>query len=277
MTAKRFLKKNWVWLPAIVVIFIMVLPVWWIVSSSFTPPSELFSSPVRYFPSTPSIINYQSLFSDVHIGAAVFDTLVVSVITIFITNIFVLLAAYGFSHSRLKFVKLMYGFLLLSSFLPSMSTMIPLFQFFSKLRICDTYFVLIILYTSMLLPFSIIIITTFIQTIPRSLEEATTIDGGGQLTIIFRVLLPVMKSIITTMCIIDFVFCINEFMTPLIFTTSKINMLSVLLTMIPRVQYHVPWDQISALTAIMLAPMILFVVIFEKNIMSGLMAGSIKQ
>jgi multiple sugar transport system permease protein len=274
---KAFFRKNWVWMPAVVIIFVLILPVWWIVSSSFTAPDQLFQSPVKYFPTHPTLINYKTLFSNVNVPRMTFDTLFVTVITIAITNIFVLLAAYGFSHSRLKIVKLMYGFLLLSAFLPSMSTMIPMFNFFSKLRLCDTYFVLIVLYTSFLLPFSIVIITTFMQTIPRSLEEATTIDGGNQLTIIFRVLLPVMKSVITTMCIIDFVTCVNEFMTPLIFTTSKVSMLSIGLTMIPRVQYHVPWDQISALTVIMLAPMILFVVIFEKNIMSGLISGSIKQ
>lgn len=86
-----------------------------------------------------------------------------------------------------------------------------------------------------------------------------------------------MKPIIATMGIINFIHGMNEFTIPLIFAMDQVKPLSIGITEIPRIdQYQVPWETISALASIMLVPIVTFVLIFERHIMEGLMAGSIK-
>ena len=272
------LKTLGVWFAAAATVLVIIFPVWWIVLSSITPKEQLFQTPIRYFPSHPTLENYKNLFANVDVPRLIWDTVVVTAFSVTFSLIVCLLAAYGFGHARSKGIKAAYALLIGSSFLPMISTILPMFELFSRLKLCDTYFVLILLYTNSFIPFTALILVSFMRQLPGSLEEAARVDGAGVMTVIFRILLPVMKPAVTTMAIINFILCINEFMTPLIFTTSKVSVLSVGITMIPRLnQYQVPWDSISALATIMLAPIVLFVCLFEKNILSGLMAGSVKQ
>jgi len=278
MKIKKIIKQHWPIAPTLVVLFIILLPVWWIIASSFTDKDRLFQVPISYFPTPPTFENFQTLFELMPIGTMLYDTMLVTVITLIVSNVLCMLAAYGYSHTRLKTLKLSLALLIASSFVPVISTLIPMFQFFSNLGMTDSHLVLIILYVSHFFPFTIVIITTFMSQLPRSLEEAAALDGANIFTIIFRILLPIMMPAVTTMSIINFIRSINEFMVPLIFTSRRVTVLSVGLTMVPRIdQFLVPWDLVSALVAIMIVPMIIFVVIFEKKIMSGLMAGSLKQ
>ena len=278
MKVKRLIKKNWPIAPTAIVLFIILLPVWWVISSSFTYKDRLFQTPVSYFPTPLTFENYRTLFEHMPVGTMLYNTMIVTVFTLIISNILCMLAAYGYSHTRLKIVKMSLALLVASSFVPVISTVIPMFQFFTNMGLTDSHHVLIILYVSHFFPFTIVIITTFMSQLPRSIEEAAAIDGANVFVIIFKILLPLMIPAITTMSIINFIRSINEFMLPLIFTSRRVVVLSVGLTMIPRIdQFLVPWDLVSALVTIMIVPIIIFVVIFEKKIMSGLMSGSIKQ
>jgi ABC-type glycerol-3-phosphate transport system permease component len=169
------------------------------------------------------------------------------------------------------------GFLIASAMLPATSTVVPLFQFFRTLHLTDTFGGIVILYTSSFVPFTTLIFTTFFQQIPQQLEEAAFIDGAGLGRTLVSVIMPVMKPAIATMAIIIFILSMNEFLLPLIFATQKLKTLSLGITEIPRMsQYHTPWDEMSALGTLMLLPIVIFVIAFEKNIMQGLMAGSVK-
>ena len=151
-------------------------------------------------------------------------------------------------------------------------------QMWRGLGLTDSYSGTVILYVSLVIPFSTIMYSTYIRQIPSSLEEAAMIDGTTMLGAFFRIIFPLLKPIIATLGIINFISCINEFFTPLMFTSKNVKMLSTMMNTVPRVnQYQLPWDTISAAGCLMLLPVIIFVTLFEKNIMEGLMLGSIKQ
>jgi multiple sugar transport system permease protein len=206
------------------------------------------------------------------------NTLVITLFSMLISLLLSVFAAYSLARYKFAGSGVVYGFLISSAMLPMISTVIPMFQFFKSLKLIDTFPSLILLYSSGFIPFTVLIFVNFIKQTPRSIEEAAEVDGAGTLQKIFLVLLPVLKPAMAIMAIINFISCMNEFMIPLIFATNKVMTLSVGITMIPRVnQYNVPWEKISALGTLMLIPIVLFVVIFEKNIMEGLMTGSVKQ
>lgn len=275
---KNILSKVLIWAFTIVIGFIILFPVYWIFMSSVTPKDMLFTSPIHYIPLKSTLENYIELFRDVNIFDFALHTGIIIVFSLIFSIVFSLTAAYSFARFDFPGSKIAFTFLVFSAMLPMTSTIIPMFQFFRALRLIDTYTGVIILYTSSMIPFTMLTFVSFIQQIPKSLEEAADMDGAGTLTKIFSILLPVLKPAIATMAIVNFIIGMNEFMIPLIFTNEKVKTLSVGITLISRVnQYNVPWEKISALATIMLIPIILFVIIFEKNIMDGLMAGSVKQ
>lgn len=278
------MKKNdlthrmFIWIMTAIIGVGILFPVYWIFLSSITPKDMLFTTPINYIPLKPTLENYFTLFKEVNVGEMAQNTLVIMIFSMVLSILLSIFAAYAFARFSFKGSKIALGFLVSSAMLPAVSTIIPMFQFFRGLKLIDTYTGLIILYTSSFVPFTVLTFVSFILQIPKSLEEAADVDGAGTLRKIFSVLLPILKPAIATMMIINFILCMNEFMIPLIFSTQKVKTLSVGITMIPRInQYNVPWEKISSLATIMLIPVVAFVILFEKNIMEGLMAGSVKQ
>ncbi|MCZ8511725.1 carbohydrate ABC transporter permease [Paenibacillus filicis] len=266
-----------IWFFTIFTGLIFLLPVYWIFMSSLTPKELLFTSPVHYFPSKLTLENYIHLFESVKVGLLAKNTLIIISITLVATISFCLVASYAFARIPFKGAKASMTFLMVSAMLPPTATIIPLYQYVSELKLIDTYTAMVILYTSSFIPFTVVLFVSFLTQLPNTLEDAAMVDGAGILTTIFKIILPVMKPIIATMAIINFIHGMNEFTIPLIFAMDQVKPLSIGITEIPRIdQYQVPWETISALASIMLVPIVTFVLIFERHIMEGLMAGSIK-
>ena len=112
----------------------------------------------------------------------------------------------------------------------------------------------------------------------KPLEEAAEIDGATFFQRVFKIVFPLMKPAIATICIINFITCLNNFFTPLYYA-NNIQVLSVAIVQLPLRDnmYSVPWDLVSAMGWIILAPIVLFVIIFEKQIMEGIIAGGVKE
>jgi ABC-type glycerol-3-phosphate transport system permease component len=265
------------WIVAAFIAVVILFPVYWIFLSSVTPRDELFTTPIHYIPLHPSLENYVNLFKAVNVPWLAGNTAAITAVSLVLSIVLALIAAYAFSRIRFRGSKIAMGFLIASAMLPATSTVVPLFQFFRTLHLTDTFGGIVILYTSSFVPFTTLIFTTFFQQIPQQLEEAAFIDGAGLGRTLVSVIMPVMKPAIATMAIIIFILSMNEFLLPLIFATQKLKTLSLGITEIPRMsQYHTPWDEMSALGTLMLLPIVIFVIAFEKNIMQGLMAGSVK-
>lgn len=270
--------RIFIWLITGMLALVILFPVFWIFTSSITEKEMLFTTPISYFPENPTMENYITLFKEVDVGGLASNTLIVAVFSIIGSILVSILAAYSFSRFKFKGAETAYSLLVFSAMLPVIMTLIPMFQTYKTLHLHDTHLGLVILYVSGFIPFTTMSFVTFIQQIPYSLEEAAAVDGATIPVKIFKVLFPLMKPAISTMAIINFINTMNEFMIPLVFTNVKAIPLSVGLTLIPRVnQYNVPWERISALATIMMIPIILFVIFFEKNIIDGLTAGSVKQ
>lgn len=267
-----------IWIVTIMAAFVILFPVLWIFSSSITEKELLFTTPVRYFPEHPTLQNYRDLFYDIDVTGLAANTLIVAIFTIIGSILVSVLAAYSFARFKFKGAQVAYSLLIFSAMLPVIMTLIPMFEIYRELHLHDTHLGLIILYVSGFIPFTTMTFVNFIQQIPYSLEEAAAVDGANVSVRIFKILMPLMKPAIATMAIINFINTMNEFMIPLVYTNIKAVPLSVGLTLIPRInQYNVPWEKISALATVMLIPIVLFVVLFEKNIIDGLTAGGVKQ
>ncbi len=257
--------------------FIILFPLYWIFISSITPSAELFKSPIDYLPDHPTLENYKYLIENVGLVEKIGNTALIVGLTIVISTILCVLAAYGFSRFRSRGVSLAFGFILASMLIPDIVLARPLYTFMQSVKLYDTYPGLIILYISAVIPFTVLILRNFVGEIPEVLEEAAAIDGATFIQRIFYVVIPLMKPAIATVCIINFITCLNNFFTPLFFA-NNIQVLSVSIVQLPLRDnmYAVPWDLVSAMGWIILLPIIIFVAVFEKQIMEGIMAGGVK-
>jgi len=276
---KRSLRRSAVvWGFTLIVCFIILWPVYWIVKSSFTDATKLYQMPVRYLPINLTLDSYRTLFSYANIRQYFNDTLFIAFAVLLLSVILCALAGYAFARNNTKAINLVFVFLLFSTMIPGTVTVIPLIVMWRNLQLTDTFPGLIILYFSMVIPFSTLMFTGAVKQIPPSVEEAAMIDGTSLVGAFFRVVFPLLRPIMATLCILNFIACINEFFTPLMFTSKNLKLMSQLMANIPRAnQYQLPWDTISAAGCLMLLPTIIFIVCFEKQILEGLMMGSIKQ
>lgn len=266
------------WVATIAVTFVTLFPIVWIVSSSFTDEKHLYSLPVHYVPENPTLDNYKSLFATLDIGGMAINTLVIALITIIATILISYMAAYGFARSRFFGKDTIYSLLTFSSMLPMIITLVPLSRMMRMFHLTDTVWGLSILYISSYIPFTTMIFTNALREVPVALDEAAEVDGAGLFRTMFQIVLPLIKPVVATMAIIIFIWSLNEFMIPLVFSSEDAVTLSVGLSQVPRVtQYALPWEKISAMGTMIILPIILFVTIFQRQIMDGLMAGGVKQ
>ncbi len=265
------------WVMFAVVAFFILLPVYWIFISSITPPGELFKKPIDYLPDHPTLESYSFLIQNVGLLAKIGSTVIIIGVTLVVGTIICVMGAYGFARFRSKAVSVAFGFIVATMLIPEVVTARPLYEFMQKVKLFDTYPGLIILYISSVIPFTVLILRNFVAEIPVSLEEAASIDGANFVQRLFLVVLPLMKPAIATVCIINFINCLNNFFTPLYYSNG-IQVLSVAIVQLPLRDnmYGVPWDLVSAMGWIILLPIIIFVAVFEKQIMDGIMAGGVK-
>lgn len=265
------------WFLFAVVAFLILFPVYWIFISSITPPGELFKTPIDYIPDHPTLESYKFLIENVGLFDKIGNTVLIVGVTLVLSTCLCAMAAYGFSRFKSKAISIAFAFIIATMLIPEVVTARPLYEFMQKVGLYDTYPGLIILYISAVIPFTVLILKNFVGEIPLSLEEAASIDGATFLQRLFLVVLPLMKPAIATVCIINFITCLNNFFTPLYYSNG-IQVLSVSIVQLPLRDnmYGVPWDLVSSMGWIILLPIIIFVAVFEKQIMDGIMAGGVK-
>lgn len=273
----RMLSQIGKWVLFGLISFTILFPVYWIFISSITPPGELFKSPIDYLPDHPTLDSYKFLIDNVGLIDKIGNTVLIVGLTIVLSTVFCCMAAYAFARFSSKGISLAFGFIIATMLIPEVVTARTLYEFMRMVKLYDTYPGLVILYISGIIPFTVLILTNFVREIPYSLEEAAAIDGATFLQRLFTIVLPLMKPAIATVCIINFISCLNNFFTPL-FYSNGIQVLSVAIVQLPLRDnmYGVPWDLVSAMGWIILLPIIIFVAIFEKQIMDGIMAGGVK-
>lgn len=265
------------WILFALVSFVILFPVYWIFISSITPPGELFKTPIDYLPDHPTLESYTFLIENVGLIQKIGNTVLIVGSTLVISTVLCSMAAYAFARFGSRGIGAAFGFIVATMLIPEVVTARPLYEFMRAVNLYDTYPGLILLYISTIIPFTVLILRNFVGEIPISLEEAAAIDGANFAQRLFTVVLPLMKPAIATVCIINFVTCLNNFFTPL-FYSNGIQVLSVAIVQLPLRDnmYGVPWDLTSAMGWVILLPIIIFVAIFEKQIMDGIMAGGVK-
>jgi ABC-type glycerol-3-phosphate transport system permease component len=253
-------------------------PFYYIVMSSFTPRNELFNIPPRYWPAT-SLDNYRTMMDSVPFTLFFRNSLIFAVGSAVVSVVASALAAYALARIRFPGSNVVYMLLILSSALPQIAVLVPMFQTFQQFSLINTHHGLILLMSSLILPFTILILVSFIMQVPPEIEEAALIDGASIVKVLTKIVLPLILPAISTMTVINFIISWNELLYPLVFaqrdTTKTLSVALVELSS-DASTYTRPWDMLSALSVFMVIPVLLLVLVAQRMIIAGLSRGAVK-
>ena len=195
-------------------------PILWMFFSSLKSNTEIFALP----PTAPAegvhAVAYDSIFSDpVKVRFFINSYLVAGVVTL-LTVVVAILAAYGFSRYEFRFKKPLNLFMISTQTVPPITLLIPYFGMVVAFGIFDTYFALILTYMVFTLPYAILLMTGYLNTLPKELDEAVLVDGGSSWTALWRVIVPVSIPGIVATAVYTFLLSWNEFLFALTLTKS---------------------------------------------------------
>ena len=254
----------------------MLLPFLWMLSTSFMTNEEIFSYPIKFFPSKINFSNYLNIFTQMPMARYFTNSLIVSLVTTIGQVLFASMAGYAFARFNFKHKEILFILIIITMMIPPQVNIIPLFSIMSELHLVDTY-------ASLILPgffggFGIFLMRQWFIKLPQSLEEAAKIDGLNNLEIFFKIALPLALPAVATLAIFTFVSSWNSFMWPLIATNSEnLRTLPVALSSFKgSYRETIIWGEIMACSVITVIPVILVFITGKKYFINDLLAGSLK-
>lgn len=259
---------------SVILAAIFIGPIVWALAVSLQREGRAIKSVTDWFAPPYTLENYPAIIMNSEVPTWLLNSLLVAVVVTVLTVIFSAMAAYAIAKLPFRGSKAMFMYFLLGLMIPGEATIVPLFITVNNLHLIDTYAGLIL--PSIAGSMNLIIMVTFFKGLPNELLEAVKIDGGGELTIFFRIVLPLSKTIIATVCIFAFVGSWNNYLWPLLCAMS--SELFTLPVGIPTFAGTYTVDYVRPLTASMVAslPMIIMYIIFEKQIVAGITSGAVK-
>lgn len=267
----------------VLTLVIILAPFAWLIISSVSSQADLITLPLRWIPPEPSLDRLWSLTfgaegdeSSLAFQAAFVNSLVVTTTTTAIAMVTGVLAAYAFA--RLNFPRrngLMFGFLA-SYMLPPIAIILPVYSFLSAFGLLDSRLALILVYSSFVTPFVIWLMRGYFENISTELDDAARVDGCSRLGALWRVILPVSLPGLFSTALLAFLLCWDEFFFALILTqTNEAKTLPVAINdFIGR--HTVDFGMLAAGGMIAAIPPVLIALVFQRYIVSGLTAGSVK-
>lgn len=253
-----------------------ILPIALIVMSSFKSDRDIFSLSSR-FSFMPTLANYQLLWSrwgDFFHG--LWNSLIVTIGATVLAVLVSMLAGYAYSRHKGKMLQGSAFFLIFIRLIPPIVITLPLFPAVNWLGLNDTHLILIVLYATFFVSLGTIVMRTFIDQIPRELDEAAMVDGATQLQILRRVIFPLAAQGMLAVSVFVIVYAWNEFLFAFIFTTTKAKTAPLVVAEMIGAVEGVEWGVLFAASTVQLVPVLAFVILMQKHLVAGLTAGAVK-
>jgi multiple sugar transport system permease protein len=264
----------------VVLATLFIAPIAWAVLASFRPASQSGQPPLPPWPTTGlSFDNYAALEA---FGSGILhytsNSLLVSVGTVLLTVTISLLAGYGFSRFRFPFKEALFVLIMTTIMIPFQSILTPLFVMLSRIGLQNSHLGLMLVYTTLQLPFSVFMMRIAFDAVPRDIEEAARIDGRSTATILLRVMLPLVLPGIITVAIFAFLNSWNEFLAALVLLTGDDSYtLPVMMTAVRSGRMgSVDWGALQAGVTLMMLPCLIIFLLLQRFYIRGLTSGSVK-
>lgn len=273
-TRKQKITTAIIFVLALLVAFIMILPFVWMVSASFKLKTEIFSVPIKWIPEVFHLDNYQTILQEIPFPRYFFNTAKITIIITFLQVVTCSMAAYAFSKLHFPGRDTLFLAYLGTMMIPWYAIMIPQFIIIQKLHLYDNHLSLIL--TGAFSAFGVFLLRQNMITIPDSLNEAAKIDGCGPVGIYLRIILPLSKGGLATLVILTFNNVWNDYMGPMLYLDSDLNRTIQLGLATFKREFDTNYGAIMAGTVISLIPIVIVYVAAQKYIVEGIVSGAVK-
>lgn len=280
MTQKRNIKElllsvlKYVFLTLCVIV--ALFPIAWVFISSFKTNAEILSNGIS-LPQSFSFDGYRDALEISPILSYFGNSVIISSLATVINVLIMAMAAYVFARCRFRFKNFLYVLLSLAMVIPMTALLHPVYSVINAIGLYDTKTALILLYTALNMPMSLLILRGTFLSIPRALEEAAYVDGAGFVRTFFQIMLPCAKGGLASSAVLAFLNSWNEFTFALVLTSGQSARTLPLSLSYFTAQFSFNYTALFAAVAIVVIPSITVFAIFQEQVVSSLTAGSVKE
>lgn len=257
----------------------MLYPLLWMVGGAFKPNSEIFGS-IRFWPQQPTlegVVQGWKTGTEFTFGTYLLNTFKIIVPKVIVTVISSVIVAYGFARFQVKGRTLLFACLIATVLLPKSVLLIPQYLMFRELGWLDTYLPLWVPSSFATEGFFVFMIVQFMRSLPPEMEEAAMMDGCNSLQTLWHVMVPVIMPAIISVALFQFMWSMNDFLTPLIYLSSVEKYpVALALKLAIDVTEATAWNQVLAMSTIAVLPSIVLFFLAQKYFVEGITAGSVK-
>jgi multiple sugar transport system permease protein len=254
----------------------MTLPFLYMVSTSVNPNRWTMPDPPTLWPANPTLDNYLRAWNEAGFQRYVLNSLIVSAVTLVLTFWIATTSAYAFARLRFPGKERIFSFYLVTMMVPAMIALLPEFQVMHDLGLVNSWVGLWIIYVSAGVAFNTFLLRGFFEQLPRDLEDATYIDGGGPWTVFLRVLLPLSKPALATLGVFTFLGSWDDFWwARMLLQNDEIRTLPIGIQLFFNA-HGTQWSTVFAATTIAVIPELVVFLVLQRYFVSGMYSGSLR-
>lgn len=272
---KKRVKRSAIYVILLLFTVVNAYPILWMIMNSFKTSQEFSFDPFG-LPNEWVLVNYVEAWVTANIGTYFFNSLFVGIVALLICIMIGAFASYFLARFRFRGRNLIYGFFVVGLLVPIHATLVPMFILMQKLGFLNTPLALIFPYVAFNLSITIFLLTSFMSSFPKEIEESAIMDGCGPFRIFWSIILPMSRPAIATAVILNFINNWNEFSFALVLINDKaLSTLPLGLANFAG-EYTTNYTAQMAGLTLVLIPTILFYLVMEKQIVNGMTQGAVK-
>ena len=251
-------------------------PVMWMISSSLKPNPEIFASPPVWISPNSSFAAYIAVLTNPEQLRFFANSYFVAIMVVIFTLVIATLAAYSFSRFNFRGKAPISAFIISVQAVPPVTLLIPYMSLIVLFRLHNTYTSLVTTYLLFTLPYAILMLTGYMNTLPKELDEAVMIDGGSRWRALWTVLVPTAVPGLIAVGMYTFMLSWNEFLFALTLTrTNDMRTVPVGINLLMG-QHAFEWNQMMAMSVLGSLPVLILFLFFQRYFIAGMTSGSVK-
>jgi len=264
--------RHEIFIHAILILLVIVLafPVFFALVTSTLSLQESYQYPPKLLPGNQFMNNLKEAWERVNIGRLFFNSTLISVVVAIVKTILALLAAFAYTHFKFRGQGLLFSMCMITQMLPLPVRIIPTYQLMASFNWINSYYALMVPFFASTT--GLLLFRQFYMTVPADLPDAARVDGAGPMRYFWQILIPISKTNIAALFVIEFIFMWSQYLWPLIVTTtSEMRVIQIGIKMLLASEQIAPeWNIIMAATVIAMLPPLIVLLVLRKSFVEGI-------
>lgn len=272
-----FAERTLIYALIAVFLFITLSPLAWVLSTSLKPNTEAISFPPKLLPENPTIDNYLFVLTDPALARSLINSFIISLGSTALSVAVSSLGGYAFARFEFKGKNVIMSMILGLFMIPIVINIIPLYTMLANFGLLNSLIALMLTFQILIIPLNILLMKNYFETIPTELEEAALIDGCSRLGVLRRITIPLSMPGFAIAAVLSFRFSWNEFILPVVLANRSDSMVFQVALYQFISLYRIDWGYLSAGITLSLIPVLVLMLIFQKQMIKGMTLGAIRE